>query len=71
MAAATSFIADVIFLVFLTEPTRSRSSRIDAPICGASATRAKPVGMATAALLRPPTEAGPWKAAAPATIVVM
>lgn len=29
LAAATSFIAEVIFLVFFTEPTRSRSSLMD------------------------------------------
>ena len=33
-AAATSFMAEVIFFVFFTEPTRSRSSRIEAPIRG-------------------------------------
>ena len=31
-AAATSFIAEVIFLVFLVETMRSRSSRMVAPI---------------------------------------
>jgi hypothetical protein len=29
LAAATSFMAEVIFLVFFTEPTRSRSSLMD------------------------------------------
>ena len=35
-AAATSFMADVIFFVFFTEPTRSRSSRMFAAICGSA-----------------------------------
>ena len=56
------FIAEVIFLVFFTEPTRSRSSRMVAPICG-DAVRATS-GMETAYwLLR--AASGAWKARAP------
>jgi len=62
-AAATSFIAEVIFLVFLTEATRSRSSRMVAPIWG-STTRAGACGV-TADAGR--AASGAWKAAAHAT----
>jgi hypothetical protein len=35
LAAATNFMADVIFFVFLTDLTRSRSARMLLAICGA------------------------------------
>ena len=53
LAAATSFIADVIFLVFFTEDTRSRSSLTLEPMTGDTAERAD---------LWLAASAGAWKA---------
>tara|TARA_B110001452_G_scaffold9415_1_gene8074 strand:+ start:607 stop:867 length:261 start_codon:yes stop_codon:yes gene_type:complete len=55
LAAATSFIADVIFLVFFTEDTRSRSSLTLEPMTGDTAERAD---------LWLAASAGDWKALA-------
>lgn len=59
LAAATSFIADVIFFVFLIEPMRVRSSRMLSPMATA--------GRGAAQRAATGTRAGAEKAAAPAT----
>merc|ERR1719409_1732370 len=79
LAAATSFMAEVIFLVFLTEPTRSRSSLMD--IMGPAARARGAAGAAFTALprnalgARPPgamekAEADATKAARAATVFI-
>ena len=62
MCIRDSFIAEVIFFVFFTELTRSRSSRIVAPMV-TSATRATSVEAAAGATAGRAT-VGAWKAAA-------
>ena len=53
LAAATSFMAEVIFLVFFTDVTRSRSSFTFGPMTGETAERADRWAGASA---------GAWKA---------